>query len=189
MRKTTVLLSVLVLFLNAGIAQGWTIDKAHSQLNFGITHMGINEIDGRFSITDAKLNASKDDLSDATITLVADIKTVNTGSEGRDNVLKGAEFFDADKNPTLNFSSTAFKKLDGKNYQLSGDLTLHGITKPVVLNVILNGTTTNQRGKKVAGFKVTGIIKRSDFSIAPALPAVAVSDEVALNANVEFAKD
>src|SRR5450631_4310925 len=138
MKKIIILSAAFILLVSAGFAQSWTWDKAHSQLSFGITHMGINEIDGSFSSVDAKLSSSKEDLSDAVIVLSADIKSITTGNEQRDNRLKSPDFFDATKFGTLSFKSTSIKKIDGKNYQLAGDLTLHGVTRPVVLNVVFN---------------------------------------------------
>ena len=89
----------------------------------------------------------------------------------------------------MNDESTSFKKLSGKNYEVAGNLTLHGVTKPVVLSAVLNGTVVNPQSKKnTAGFTVTGTIKRSDFGIAPSFPATAVSDDVQLSANAEFVK-
>jgi polyisoprenoid-binding protein YceI len=130
-----------------------------------------------------------EDLSDAQITLTADVNSINTGNEARNNHLKSEAFFDATKYGTLTFTSTSFTKGDGKNYTLTGNLTLHGVTKPVTLNVVFNGTVTNPMNHKTsAGFKVTGIIKRTDFGIATGFPVTAVSDEVMLNANVEFVK-
>jgi polyisoprenoid-binding protein YceI len=189
MKKIIAITSAFLLFAGVGFAQDWTWDKAHSQLNFGVTHMTINEIDGTFGTVDAKMTASKEDLSDAQITLTADVNSINTGNEQRNNHLKSAAFFDAAQYGTLTFTSTSFTKADGKNYKLEGKLTLHGVTKPVTLNVVFNGTVTNPMNKKTsAGFKVTGIIKRSDFGIATDFPANMVSDDVMLNANVEFVK-
>jgi polyisoprenoid-binding protein YceI len=190
MKKITLFAAAFLVFATAGFSQTWNWDKAHSQLNFGIAHMGINEIDGTFSSVEAKLTASKDDLTDAVITLSADVNTINTGNEQRNTHLKSPDFFDAAKFGTLTFKSTSFKQLSGKNYQLTGDLTLHGVTKPVVLNVVFNGTVVNPMSKKtVGGFKVTGTIKRSDFGIATGFPTTMLGDEVALNANAEFVKD
>jgi polyisoprenoid-binding protein YceI len=190
MKKITIVTAALLLFATAGFSQTWNWDKAHSQLIFGIGHMGISEIDGSFSGVDAKLTSSKDDFSDAVIELTADVNTISTGNEQRNTHLKSADFFDAAKYGTLTFKSTSFKKLSGKNYQLTGDLTLHGVTKSVVLNVVFNGTVVNPMSKKtVGGFKVTGTIKRTDFGIATGFPATMLSDEVALNANAEFVKD
>ena len=111
-------------------------------------------------------------------------------NEQWNNHLKSDAFFDAAKFGTLTFKSTSFKQVSGKNYEMAGDLTLHGVTKPVVLNVVFNGTITNPMSKKLtAGFKVTGTIKRTDFGIGTGFPVAMLSDEVTLNANAEFAKD
>lgn len=170
--------------------QTWSVDKAHSQLNFGITHLGIAEVGGAFRSFDSKITASKDDFSDASIELTAEVGSVNTGNDQRDNHLKTPDFFDAAKYPTLSFKSKSFTKVQGNKYKLAGDLTFHGVTKPVVLDVTLNGTTVNPMSKKaMAGFTITGIIKRSDFGVAASMPAAMLSDDVRLTANTEFAKD
>jgi polyisoprenoid-binding protein YceI len=165
------------------------MDKVHSQLNFGIAHMGINEIDGTFGTASATISSSKDDFSDAAVELTADVNSINTGNEQRNTHLKSDAFFDAAKFGTLTFKSTSFKSVGGKNFEVIGDLTFHGVTKSVTLNAVFNGTTVNPQSKKtIAGFKVTGIIKRSDFGIAPSFPAQFLGDDVMLNANTEFIK-
>jgi len=190
MKKTIFVSAAFLLFATAGFSQTWNWDKAHSQLNFGIAHMGISEIAGSFTGVTAKITSAKDDLSDAVVELSADVATISTGNEQRNNHLKSPDFFDAAKFPTLTFKSTSFKKTSGKNYEVTGDLTLHGVTKPVVLTATFNGTIVNPQSKKtVGGFKVTGIVKRSDFGIATGMPAGMLGDEVALNANAEFIKD
>src|ERR1700744_5144655 len=143
MKKIIAITAAFVLAASVGFAQEWNWDKAHSQLNFGITHMGINEVDGTFKTVSAKLTASKDDLSDGQIELTADVNSVNTGVEARDNHLKSPAFFDAAQFGTLTFKSTSFKKVGDKTYKLDGDLTLHGVTKHVSLDVVFNGTVVN----------------------------------------------
>ncbi|MDR3713599.1 MAG: YceI family protein [Puia sp.] len=190
MKKISILAAALVLSLSSVFAQTWNWDKAHSQLNFGITHLSISEIDGTFSTVTATLTSSREDLSDAVIELTADVNSLNTGNEQRNAHLKSPDFFDAAKYGSLVFKSTSFKKISGKNYQLTGDLTFHGVTKSVVLDVVFNGTVVNPQSKKtVGGFKVTGTIKRSDFGLGGQFPAAMLSDEVKLNANAEFVKD
>lgn len=189
MKKIIAITAAFLLVAVAGFSQDWKWDKAHSQLNFGVTHMTINEIDGTFGTVDATMTATKDDLTDAQIQLTADVSSINTGNDQRNNHLKSPDFFDAAQFGTLTFKSNSFQKVSGKSYKLSGDLTLHGVTKPVVLDVVFNGTIVNPQSKKtVAGFKITGTIKRTDFGIASSFPATAVSDEVKLNANAEFVK-
>ena len=170
-------------------AQGWTADKAHSKLGFEVTHLLVTDVEGWFKNFDISINSSKDDFTDAVITVTADISSINTDNEHRDNDLKSDHFFDAAKYPALNFKSTSFKKIDEKNYKLSGDLTMHGVTKAVLLDVTLNGVGTHPMTKKpVAGFKIKGTIKRSDFGIGSATPTTIVSDEVNIIANVEIDK-
>jgi polyisoprenoid-binding protein YceI len=185
-----ILLSTATLFLLAGasFAQDWNMDKAHSQVFFGIGHMGINEIHGTFGTVAAKITSSKDDFSDAAIEFTADINTIQTGNEQRNNHLKSETFFDAAKYGTLTFKSTSFTKTGDKTYKVVGDLTFHGITKSVTLDATLNGTATNMQKKPLAGFKVTGTVKRSDFNIGTGMPAGMLSDDVSLLANTEFVK-
>jgi len=188
--KNVLLLSSALVLSAVSFGQTWTADKAHSQLNFGISHLSISEIDGSFRSFSSKFTASKEDFSDAVIELTAETGSINTGNDQRDAHLKTPDFFDATKYPTLSFKSTSFTKVGAKKYKLTGDLTLHGITKPVVLDVVLNGTTTNPQSKKLlAGFHITGVIKRTDFGIAAGFPAAMLGDEVTLSANTEFAKD
>jgi len=184
------LLFALLLTASVGFAQSvWTVDKSHAKLGFSITHLTVSEVDGDFKSFDAKITSSKDDFSDAVIELTAEVASINTENADRDKHLKGPDYFDAEKFPTLTFKSKSFKKVDGKNYKLVGDLTLHGVTKTVELDVKFNGTTTHPYTKKtIAGFKITGVVKRTDFGIGAGTPAAVLGDEVTLNANAEFVK-
>lgn len=187
----TLALTVASLFsLSAVYAQTWTADKSHAKVGFTVTHLMLTEVDGNFKTYDAKITAAKPDLSDAVIELTADVNTINTDNDRRDGHLKGPDFFDTAKYPTLTFKSTSFKKVEGKKYKLAGDLTMHGVTKPVTLDAVLSGPVTMEspRGKQEkAGLKISGTIKRSDFGVGSSSTAV-VSDEVELRASGEFAK-
>src|SRR5438105_5781389 len=175
--KKLSLLVVAALAYGAVSAQNWSLDKAHAKLGFATTHLMVSEVEGNFKSFDAKLTSSKDDFTDAVIELTAEVASINTDNEGRDKHLKSPDFFDAEKFTTLTFKSKSLTKVEGKKYKLAGDLTLHGVTKPVVLDVIFNGTITHPFNKKlVAGFKVTGTIKRTDFNIGT-IPAAVVADE------------
>ncbi len=186
MKKVNILISAL-LIAGVATAQNWSLDKAHSKLGFGVTHLLVSEVEGNFNSFDAKITSSTDDFSDAVIELTAEVASINTNNEGRDKHLKGADFFDAEKFNTLSFKSKSFTKVEGKKYKLTGDLTMHGITKTVTLDVVFNGTAVHPYNKKtIAGFKVTGTFKRSDFGVGSSSPAL--GDEVALSANTEFVK-
>lgn len=189
MKKINTLLALL-LVTGASFAQTWTLDKAHSKLGFSITHLLVSEVEGSFKNFDAKVTSTKEDLSDAVIELSADVASINTDNEDRDKHLKAPDYFDAEKFPKLTFKSKTFKKVEGKKYAVTGDLTLHGVTKTVTLDVVFNGTAVHPYTKKtIAGFKTTGKIKRTDFGIAASTPGAVLSDEVLINANTEFIKE
>lgn len=168
----------------------WTADKSHSKLGFVITHLMITDVEGSFKNFTSTITSSKADFSDAVVALSAEVNSVNTEDEKRDGHLKGADFFDAEKYPTLTFKSTSVKKLAGNKFKVNGLLTLHGVTKAVALDAILRGVTVNPMSKKsTAGFKVTGTIKRADFNLGSKYPNAMLSDEITLNANTEFVKN
>ena len=187
MKRVTMIIAAVMVSL-ATFAQTWNLDKAHAKLGFTITHLMVSDVEGSFKSFDITLTSSKEDFSDAVITLSAEVGSINTDNEKRDTHLKSPDFFDAAKYPTLTFKSKALTQVSGKNYKLTGDLTMHGITKPVTLDVVYNGTITHPMSKKlVAGFKVSGTFKRSDFGVGGAMPGM-LSDEVTLVANAEFVK-
>ena len=181
---TAIILAVLTSF-----SQDWTMDKAHSRLSFNVTHLMVSDVEGKFKNFDVTVKSSKDDFTDAAIELSADINSINTDNDYRDNDLKSPHFFDAANFPTLNFKSTSFTKVDAKNYKLNGNLTIHGITKPVELDVVFNGTSKNPMNQKtVAGFRIKGTIMRKDFGVGADSPTAVVSDEVGIDANIELDK-
>ena len=187
MKKATLLAALVCSSLGA-FAQTWTLDKAHSALGFTVTHMMLSEVDGRFQNFDITMTSSKPDFTDAQIDLTADVSSINTNQEKRDGHLKSPDFFDATKYPTLTFKSKSITKVADKKYKVMGDLTMHGVTKPVTLDAVINGPVTNAQNKKtLAGFKVTGEVKRADFTLGQA-PAAVVSDEIAIRASGELVK-
>ena len=191
MKKITSLAGALVLALTVfGQAQTWNLDKAHAKLGFTVTHLMVSDVDGQIKSFDVKATTTKDDFSDATFELTADVNTISTDNEQRDKHLMGPDFFDVAKFPTLTFKSKTFKKVADKKYKLTGDLTLHGVTKTVELDVTFNGTAIHPYNKKtIAGFKVSGTLKRTDFGISASTPSAMVSDEVTIVANAELIKN
>jgi polyisoprenoid-binding protein YceI len=163
----------------------WALDKAHSQLGFSINHLGVADIAGAFTAFDCTITTSKEDFSDAVIDLNAEAKSVNTFNEKRDEHLRSADFFDAAKYPTISFKSKTFKLVSGNKYKVSGDFTMHGVTKPVELEAVKFSGTNPMSKKAVTGFKVSGKIKRSDFGVGASMPGM-LGDEVMLMANTEF---
>lgn len=186
MKKTNILLAALMISA-ASYAQTWTVDKAHSKIGFTVTHLMVNDVDGMFKSFDATITSSKPDFSDAVFAFTAKTASISTENDQRDAHLKSPDFFDAEKNPTVSFKSTSIKKVGANTFQLTGDLTMHGITKTVVLDGSFKGPMTHPMTKKPdAGFKITGKIKRSDFKIGDSFSDAMVSDEVIISANGEF---
>lgn len=190
MKKVMTAVMALVI---SGVSFGqstWTLDKSHANLGFSISHMSISEVEGSFTDFDSKFTASSDDFVDAKIEASAQISSINTANEGRDKHLQAPDYFDAAKFPTLTFKGQSFKKLGEKEYKLIGELTMHGVTKVVSLDVRLVGTGVHPYTKKtMAGFKVTGKLNRKDFGIAPETSSTMLGDEIEIRANLEFVKE
>ncbi|UZR92683.1 YceI family protein [Chondrinema litorale] len=193
MKKISLFIALLFSGLVGAYAQTtWTSDPAHSSIEFNVTHMMISEVTGKFDGFEAVLKSDKVDFSDAKIEFTAQTSTINTGIDKRDEHLKSADFFDVEKYPTISFKSTSFKKKGGNKYELKGDLTMHGVTKPVTLEAKFNGTIKDPYGNTKSGFKVTGEINRTEFGLnwnsALETGGVVVSEEVEIDANIQVIK-
>lgn len=190
MKKTVLLFAAILSTASAVLAQStWKSDKMHSKLTFTVTHLSISDVDGLFKDFDATIVSNKPDFSDAKITLVAQTASINTEVDKRDAHLKSPDFFEVDKYPTMTFTSTSISKVQGNQYKLKGNLTLHGVTKPVVMNLVYRGNFTNpQTNATSAGFQLTGELKRSEFNFGQKFTAPVLSDEVQIKANGEFIK-
>jgi polyisoprenoid-binding protein YceI len=189
MKKTILLLTAAMFSISAFAQSTWKNDPMHSKLGFTITHLMVSDVDGIFKDFSCTIVASKPDFSDAKFQLTVNTTSVNTDVDYRDNDLRGANYFDVAKFPTMTFTSTGISPVSTNHYKLTGNLTLHGVTKPVTMDLWYRGTITNPMSKKDdAGFKLTGVIKRTDFGFAPGAGTTMLSDEVTINANGEFAK-
>ena len=171
----------------------YKIDEMHSDITFKVKHLMISSVTGSFANFDANLEAQKEDFSDAKISFTADIASITTGNNQRDSHLKSEDFFDVAKYPTLNFLSTSINKTDDDNvYELIGDLTIKGVTKPIILTVEYGGTMTDFYGQFKAGFDINGQISRSVFgltwSAVTEAGGVVVSDDVKLNLSIQMIK-
>ena len=189
MKKIIILLAVVLLNTVAFAQTTWNNDKMHSKIQFTITHLLVSDVDGEFKDFSASITASKADFSDAKFQLTVNTASVNTGIDPRDNHLKSDAFFDAAKYPTLTFTSTSVTPTSPNHYKLTGNFTLHGVTKTETFDLWYRGTITNPMSKADdAGFQVTGVIKRADFGFGAGFGASTLSDEVTVKANGEFAK-
>ena len=191
MKKILITLSAALALVSFVVldAGSWSLDAGHSRLGFTVKHMEISETVGQFDKFDVKITTPNTDFSDATIELTAEAKTVNTYLSMRDDNLRSADFFDVEKHPTITFKSTSVKKAKGNNYVIKGNFTMHGVTKTVVLAGVHNGTTKNRAGADLAGLKISGLIKRSEYGVGVTMPNTVVADEIYLNADLEVSKN
>lgn len=170
----------------------WTVDPAHSEITFKVKHLVISTVTGNFKSFDATIESENDDFEDAKVTFEADINSIDTGNEDRDNHLKSDDFFNAEEHPKLLFESTSFKKIGDGEYKLIGDLTIRGNTKTIELDAEYGGTVEDPYGNTKAGFDVTGKINRKEFGLTwdavTEAGSVVVSDNVKLNLNVQFTR-
>lgn len=192
MKRLTLSVFALLFLLTVNLASQtvWKHDPNHSKLGFIVTHLTIADVTGYFTKFDVSVTSSQADFSDAVIEMTADINSINTGIEARDNHLKTADFFDAANHPTMTFKSTSIEKAGDRHYKLKGNLTMHGVTKEITVDLYHRGTIQNPMANNtdVAGLQITGTLKRSDFNIGSTFPDFAISDEVRIKADGEFSK-
>lgn len=170
----------------------WSIDPTHSEIGFKVKHMMFTNVSGKFDLFDASAATNGDNFEDAGIHFSAQTESINTGNTDRDNHLKSGDFFDAAQFPNLEFKSTSFRKLDDENYRLEGELTIHGVSKNIHLEVVFGGIGKDPWGNTKAGFSISGKFNRKDFGLtwnaALETGGVLVSEEVRINAEVQLVK-
>jgi polyisoprenoid-binding protein YceI len=170
----------------------WTIDPTHSEVNFKVKHLVVSTVTGRFDRFTATVDTEKDDFRDAQIRFEAEIDSISTKNEQRDGHLKSADFFDAAGHPKMTFASKTVKPLSDHELQVTGDLTIRGTTREVVLDVIYNGTVAGFGGIQVAGFEIRTKLNRFDFGLQwnalTEAGGVVVSNEVKIEILAEFTK-
>lgn len=170
----------------------WKSDPTHSEVTFKIRHLMISSVKGEFKEFDAEIETADDSFDQARVKAKIKTDSIFTNNTDRDNHLKSADFFNAEKHPEITFKGTSFEKLDDSNYQLKGDLTINGVTKQVTLEAEFGGVAKDPYGQTKAGFTLAGKINRTDFGLNwnQALEAggVLVSEEVRINAEVQFVK-
>lgn len=169
----------------------WALDPTHSELQFKVKHLMITTVTGSLKSFTAELTSEGDEFADADISFKGDIASLDTGNTDRDNHLKAADFFDAEKFAHMEFKSTSVEK-DGDDYAVMGDLTIKGVTKQVKLTAEFGGIATDPWGQTKAGFTLSGKINRTDFGLtwnaALETGGVMVSEEVKILGELQFIK-
>jgi polyisoprenoid-binding protein YceI len=174
-------------------AAEYVIDSAHSSAQFSVKHMMVSNVRGSFSNVTGTANLDEKDITKSTVEAVIDVTTLNTNEPKRDEHLRGTDFFDTAKYPTITFKSTKVQKAGKDKLKVSGDLTMHGVTKPVVLDV--EGFTSEAKdpwGNTKRGGVATTKVNRKDFGLGwnkvLETGGVAVGEEVAITIDLELNK-
>jgi polyisoprenoid-binding protein YceI len=176
----------LLLLFQSAFGQTYTIDRLHTRLGFSATHFGISQVEGNFKEVDATLISTRKDFTDAVISFTAQVASINTDVEFRDNDLKSAAYFDAVIYPELTFKSIAFKRIKGNSYILIGNITIHGISRQVAFSVIYNGTAVTALKQQTVGFTIKGKLNRMDFGVGTNSLISGVSNQIQVSSNIEF---
>lgn len=171
----------------------WNLDTAHSEVGFSVKHMMISKAKGTFDKVEGVFVLDPENLTDATINITIDASSINTRNEDRDNHLRSGDFFDVENHPNLTFVATDIKNTGGNEYDVVGDLTIRGTTKPVTLDVTFEGQSKDpMAGATVAGFSGKTSISREEFGLtwnaALETGGVLVSDEVKIHFELELQK-
>ncbi|QOR66015.1 YceI family protein [Cytobacillus suaedae] len=170
----------------------WAVDPTHSSVEFSIKHMMFTNVRGAFNSFDASIVADPTDLTSADITFSVDLSSIDTRNADRDNHLRSADFFDVENKPSMTFTSTNISRKSDNEYDVTGDLSLNGVTKSQNFLVTFEGSGKDPWGNEKAGFSVEGTINRSDFGLtwnaALETGGVLVGDKVKVSLQIQAAK-
>jgi polyisoprenoid-binding protein YceI len=169
----------------------WTVDRTHSTVGFAVKHMGIATVRGQFNEFAGTLEIGED-LSSATAYGTVKVQSVDTKEPQRDDHLRSPDFFDAAQYPELSFESTRIEALDDEEFAITGNLTIHGITKEIVLHAEVQGTDVDPWGNERVGLEITGQLARGDYGMkfnqALGSGNVLVADKVKLALDISAIK-
>lgn len=166
-------------------ADTYQIDTSHTYLGFEINHLGFSTTYGRFSDVSGTINLDEENPEASSVDVKIVPASVYTGHEERDEHLRGEDFFNVEEFPDMSFKSTSIERTGEETGKITGDLTMHGVTKPVTLDTTftMKGDYPMQEGMKAVGFNATTSLKRSDFGIDKYVPMV--GDEVTITISLE----
>lgn len=167
------------------VAGDYVLDKAHASVTWRVAHMGLSQYTARFDKMDGKLNFTPANASASHVEFTIDASSINTGLAPFNKKLQGAEYFNAQKTGNITFKSNKVELVSGNKYKMYGDMTLRGVTKPMIWDVTFNGGLYNAYAQAQAvGFSAKGLVKRSDWGMTELIGVV--GDNVEVQVEVEF---
>jgi polyisoprenoid-binding protein YceI len=166
----------------------YAIDSVHSSVGFSIRHF-VAKVPGRFTKFSGTIAVDRENPANNRVNATIEAAAIDTGNQKRDTHLRNPDFLEVEKFPTINFKSTLWKKTGDETYDVTGDLTIKDVTKPVILKVTSLGFGPGSRGVELSGWEATTTINKKEFNVNdPALLEVALGDEVAVTINIEAKK-
>lgn len=169
------------------VAATWTIDTVHSDVSFFVRHLGVSKVRGNFAAFGGTIVTAENPL-ESTVNAVIKTDSVNTNNETRDVHVRGGDFLDSENHPEMTFASSAIRAKSAEVFEVDGELTLRGVTKPVTLALELNGFGTGFDGNPVAGFSAATEISRSEFGVTGGAAGAAVGDKIKIALEIEASK-
>ncbi|GAB2701013.1 YceI family protein [Paenibacillus thermoaerophilus] len=170
----------------------WIVDPSHTSVDFSVRHMMIAKVKGTFHKFEADITADPNDLTTADIKFSVDLSSVDTRNSDRDAHLRSADFFDVEKNPHMTFTATRIVRTGDGEYDVTGQLTLHGVTREETFSVTFEGANKDPWGNEKVGFSATGTLKRSDYGLTYnavlETGGVLIGDEVKVSLEIEAVK-
>jgi polyisoprenoid-binding protein YceI len=170
----------------------WNVDATHSSIDFTIRHMMIAKVKGSFNSFEAQIEADPEDLTTANVQFSIDLSSIDTRNADRDNHLRTGDFFDIEQYPKMTFQSTSITKKGDGEYNVTGNVSLHGVTRPETFTVSFEGAGKDPWGNDKVGFSGNGSLKRSDYGLtynaALETGGVLIGDEVKVFIEIEAAK-
>ena len=192
--KSLVILASALLAVSVATAQPtvWKTDAVHSNVSFAIDYMVLTEVTGNFKEFSATMTTDGENLEKGSVNVTLKTASINTENDKRDGHLRSADFFDAEKYPEISFVSKSIQKGEGNQYKIAGDLTMHGVTKPVTIDAKYMGQVKDMRGNIRQGFKGTTTINRDEFGVkynaTLETGGVLLGSNVTVTINVQFIK-
>ena len=165
----------------------WDVDAVHSDVSFSVRHMMVSKVRGRFGTFSGEITTGQDVL-DSKVSATVDLSSIDTNNAQRDDHIRSADFFDVEHHPQMTFTSTGVRR-SGDGYLLEGDLSLHGVTRPVTFSLEVNGFGPDPFGGTRSGFSASTEINRRDFGIDISMPldggGVVLSDTIKISLEIE----
>ena len=166
-----------------------TIDSSHSLIEFSVKHMMVTTVKGRFTKFSGDVEIDEANPANSKVDVIIDAASVTTSDEKRDGHLRSADFFEPEKYPQITFHSTTVEALGGEKYRVTGDFTMHGVTRPITFDITREGVTKSMQGKELQGFSATLTLSRKDFglewNVALESGGWLVSDQVKIALEIE----